>query len=61
MNKLKDFFAPVKGLESGADGKLDINKEKVEVRTEIEFEKRDENLVADELKNMQSKKASSLI
>lgn len=37
MNKLKDFFAPVKGLESGADGKLDINKEKIEKREEIEY------------------------
>jgi len=37
MNKLKDFFAPVKGLESGVDGKLDINKEKIEKREEIEY------------------------
>jgi len=59
---MKDFFAPTKGLESGADGKLDINKEKIEKRDEIEYEKRDEkDLVAGELKNMKSKKETSLI
>jgi hypothetical protein len=60
---VKDIFAPAKGLERGADGKLQVDKEQVVEKAEPVFEIKKENLVADELKksvsSVQSTKTAS--
>ena len=50
MDKIKDIFAPAKGLEKNKFGKIAVNKDVVEKKEEPVFEKKMENLVADELK-----------
>lgn len=58
---LTDIFAPAAGLERREDGKFAVDKEKVEKKKEIEYEKKDENLVEAELKAQKNKKETSAI
>lgn len=44
-NTLTDIFAPASGLQRADDGKFQVDKEKVEKKKEIEYQKKDENLV----------------
>lgn len=60
-NTLTDIFAPASGLQRADDGKFKVDKEKVEKKQEIEYEKKDENLVQNELKALKSNKESSTI
>ena len=61
IDKVKDIFAPIKGLERGQDGKLLIDKEKIVEKKEVEFEKKTENLVAEELENLIKNPSASII
>jgi hypothetical protein len=45
MEKVKDIFAPAKGLERGSDGKIKVDKEQVEAKVEPVYEKKENNLV----------------
>ena len=58
---LTDIFAPAAGLERNAEGKFQVDKEKVETKKEIEYEKKDEDLVQAELKAQKNKKETSAI
>ena len=49
LDKVKDIFAPAKGLERNEAGEIKIDKEKVEEKKEPVFEKKIENLVNTEL------------
>jgi hypothetical protein len=53
---LTDIFAPAAGLERKEDGKFGIDKDKVEKKKEIEYEKKEENLVEAELKAQKNTK-----
>ena len=48
---MKEIFAPAKGLEKDEAGKLKVDKEKVEEKKEIEFEKRPEVNVDEAIKS----------
>ena len=61
IDKVKDIFAPTKGLERGQDGKLLIDKEKIVEKKEVEFENKSENLVAEELENLIKNPSASII
>jgi hypothetical protein len=50
MDKVKDIFAPAKGLERNKEGKIQVDKEKVEERPEPSFEKQDSEQRVEELK-----------
>ena len=50
LDRVKDIFAPAKGLERNKDGKIQIDKEKVEERPEPAFEKQDSDPRTEELK-----------
>lgn len=50
LDKIKDIFAPAKGLEKDKHGKIAVKQDEAEKKEEPVFEKKAENLVAEELK-----------
>ena len=54
LEKVKNIFAPAQGLERSKEGKLTIDKEKVEVKEEPAFEEKKENLVKQELESIKA-------
>lgn len=56
--KVSDIFAPTSGLERGKDGKIQVDKEKVEEKKVVEFEVKKTNLVQEELQNQKNLKSS---
>lgn len=50
MEKMKDVLAPTRGLERDKEGKLQVDKEKVEEKKEPVFEPKKEPAVAEESK-----------
>jgi len=45
------MFAPAKGLERGRDGKVVVDKEKVQEKVDVEFQGKKGSLVEEEFKN----------